>query len=67
MDLREYLFRNRIKISTFARSINYGRGYVTEIINGTKTPGKKLAKAIEEATNGQVTINEVLNKENRDE
>lgn len=60
MELREYLFRKRMKISEFSKQINYGRGYINEIINGTKKPGKKIAEAIEKATNGEVTAQEVL-------
>ncbi len=54
MDLREYLFRNRLTITEFAHRINYGRTYVNAIVTGTRTPGRKLAEAIAQATNGEV-------------
>jgi|LakMenEpi03Aug12_release.lakeMendotaPanAssembly.Ray.scaffolds.fasta_scaffold204368_2 hypothetical protein len=60
MDLREYLFRKRIKITHFAKQINYGRTYVNEIVNGTRKPGKKLALCIEKETNGEVTLVSLL-------
>jgi len=66
MDLREYLFRTKKKITDFAKEIGYGRGYITEIINGTKTPGKHLAKTIEHATNGEVTAEELMKGKNNE-
>lgn len=60
MNLREYLFHHRLKITAFAHRIEYGPGYVTEIINGTKKPGKKFAKAVEKATNGEVKAEDLL-------
>jgi DNA-binding transcriptional regulator YdaS (Cro superfamily) len=59
MDLREYLFRKRISLTEFSEQIGYARTYMSGVVNGKK-PGKKLAKAIEKATNGQVTVDELL-------
>jgi DNA-binding transcriptional regulator YdaS (Cro superfamily) len=61
MDLREYLFRNNIKVSEFAQMINYSRQHVSGVIHGTYKPGRKLAEAIEKATNGEVKARD-LNK-----
>ena len=60
MELREYLFRKRLKISDFAKEIGYGRTYVNEIVNRTKKPGKHLARQIEQATNGEVKAEDLL-------
>lgn len=60
MDLREYLFRKKIKIVDFAKEIQYGRTYVNEIVTGSKKPGKKFAQAVEKATEGAVTAKELL-------
>ena len=63
MDLREYLFRHRISVTAFSSQINYARTYISEIVNGVKKPGRKLAELIEKATNGEVKAEELL-KEN---
>jgi len=60
MELRDYLHKNRIKIIDFARQLEYGRTYINEIVNGTKRPGKRLAKEIERQTGGEVTVRELL-------
>lgn len=60
MDLREYLFRNRITITDFGKKIDCPRAYLSQIVNGHKKPGKRLAKAIQDATNDVVTIQELL-------
>ena len=62
MDLREYLFRKRFSVTEFAKKINYSRTYVNEIVTGNRTPGRKLAKAIEKETEGEVTAKELLGK-----
>jgi len=61
MQLREYLFYNRISIVDFAKSIGASRTYISTIVNGKAVPSKWLAKEIESATSGQVTVNELLN------
>ncbi len=60
MELREYLFRQRLKISDFAKKLGYGRTYINEIVNGTKKPGKHLARQIERETEGQVKAEDLL-------
>ena len=54
MDLREYLFRERMKINAFAKKINYDQSYISNVCSGKIKPGQKLATLIQEATNGQV-------------
>jgi transcriptional regulator with XRE-family HTH domain len=60
MDLREYLFRNNLHLSDFAKIVNYSRQHVSGVMHGTIKPGKKLAEAIEKATNGEVKAEELL-------
>lgn len=60
MTLREYLFYKRIKLIEFSASINYDMSYISKIVNGNRKPGKKLAAIIEKATNGEVTVEELL-------
>lgn len=63
MNLREYLFKKRITPTDFARAINYHPSYLQAITRGERLPGKKLAKIISDATNGEVTIEELLEQE----
>lgn len=65
MDLREYLFRHRLTVTEFAKVINYGRTYINNVVTGTRSPGKKLAKEIERATNGEVTVDELLKEKEK--
>jgi DNA-binding transcriptional regulator YdaS (Cro superfamily) len=54
MDLRTYLFFNRITQKKFSEQIGYQSAYIGLICQGRKKPGRKLAKLIELATEGQV-------------
>ncbi len=60
MELRRYLFENRVTIRTFAKDINYAIQTISMIVNGRQKAGKKLAKIIEKHTNGAVTADEVI-------
>lgn len=62
MDLREYLFRKKMSVAQFGRNINYAPGYISRIIHNKKKPGKKLAKIIEKATDGEVKADELIRK-----
>lgn len=58
MDLREYLFRNRITCKAFSELVNYQRTYISKVIHGKIKPGRKLIQAIMKATNGQVSASD---------
>ena len=60
MELREWLHQNRMKISTFSRQIGYAREYITNVSNRKSIPGRHLARTISNATNGEVTIQELM-------
>ena len=60
MRLKEYLFRNNIKVTTFARRIDVNRNYLNRIVLGHVRPGRFLAQTIELATNGNVKVQELL-------
>jgi len=60
MHLREYLWKHKITIQQFAEKVSYNRNYISLVMKGEKKAGKRLAKAIEEATNGEVTAEELL-------
>jgi DNA-binding transcriptional regulator YdaS (Cro superfamily) len=59
MDLREYLFKTRISQTEFAKIVQTTRRYVNAISNSRYRPGPRLAKDIEAATNGAVTVAEL--------
>ncbi len=63
MDLREYLFRKKMTVAEFGRQINFSRIHLSKIIHGERRPSPKLAKIIEQATNGEVIAKELLGKE----
>lgn len=52
--LRAYLEANNIRRSAFAESVGVSKGYVTELLNGSKTPGLQLAVKIDAETCGAV-------------
>lgn len=60
MELKLYLVKNRLTINEFSEMLNYSRTHLSAIINGRLSPSKKLAKMIEKATNGEVSIKELL-------
>lgn len=64
MNFREYLFKKRITQVEFAKKLEVSRGHLSQILNGTKHPSRKLAKKIEEHTEGKVTAVELLFPEN---
>lgn len=59
MELRDYLHQQRITRKAFAESIDYNPSSIRNVLRGQK-PGKKLATAIERATGGLVTIDDVI-------
>ncbi len=61
MLLRDYLHHNRITYEEFGKNINYGAKYICGIANGSRRPGRKVIELIVQATQGQVTAEEILN------
>lgn len=61
MDLREYLFKNRMTLVEFSRVVDFNRDHLSRVMHGRKRPSKKLARIIEKATNGHVKAQELLN------
>ena len=64
VDFREYLFKKRITQVDFAKRLGISRGHLSQILHGSKHPSRKLAKKIEEETEGKVTAVELLLPEN---
>lgn len=63
MNLREYLFLKRMSVTEFSKLVDHSRNYISQIVNGKHIPSKKLARAIEKATNGEVTAEELIKGE----
>lgn len=61
MDLREYVFRKRTNLVELSKKIPCSRNYLSEIALGKKIPSPIFAKVIEMVTNGEVTVEELLN------
>lgn len=64
MNLREYLFKKRITQVEFSKRLEVSRGHLNQILLGPKHPSRKLAKKIEELTEGKVSAIELLFPEN---
>ncbi len=60
MNLKEYLFFEKKTISKFAEELLLDRSYMNSVVNQKVKPSKRLAKAIEIATQGKVTAQEML-------
>jgi transcriptional regulator with XRE-family HTH domain len=60
MDLDEYLFRKRVSQTEFAKELGISRNHLGEILRGRRSPSVKLAKKIEELSQGEVTKEEAL-------
>ncbi len=58
--LDEYLFRTKTTKKAFAEKIGISQGHLQHILSGIKNPSVKLAKKIEEFTEGRVSKEEVL-------
>lgn len=63
MDLRTYLFQKRRSIADFSRQLKCSRDHLSRIINGKLKPSQRLAEDIEQLTDGEVTVQELLGSE----
>lgn len=59
MDLRRYMFENRLTSVEVAKRLECSRQLVTMVRAG-KRVSKRFAKDIERMTDGQVTVQEIL-------
>ncbi len=68
MNLRDYLYFNRICNKEFAKKLGKNSSYISLVVNGRKPAGRLLIEAIFEATQGQVTYEDMrkLNMENNE-
>lgn len=61
MELDEWLFKNKMTASDFAKSLECNRNWMYSVVNKRVKPGKRLARDIVLATQGQVTEKELMN------
>lgn len=65
MNLREYISKEKLKdkkftMETFSKKLKCTRNHLSEVAHGRRNCGTHLAILIEQATNGQVTAEELL-------
>jgi len=60
MSLDEYLWRNKISRTDFAKLLGVSRSHLQQILSGNRNASIKLAKKIEEVTQGKVSKEEML-------
>ena len=54
LTLKEYMYNNRMTVAQVAGMVDYSQGHIQSVISGKYTMSKKLARAIEKATQGVV-------------
>jgi transcriptional regulator with XRE-family HTH domain len=63
MDLRHYLFENRVTATELAKKINTTPGQVSLWANGKQIPNMRFATKIYKATNKQVGMEDWIKEE----
>lgn len=58
--IKEYLFRNNLTVKEFAFQLKISNSYLYQLINGDRKPSLKLALKIEECTQGDVDVKQLL-------
>lgn len=62
MNLRDYLHFERVTQEEFAKRINYTSQYISSHIGRRQNVSKKFAQEVVKATNGKVTMEEVMSQ-----
>ncbi len=60
MELEEWLYKNKMTIADLSRTLECDKFYLNRIVNKHLKPGKRLARDIVLATQGQVTEKELM-------
>ncbi len=63
MELRDYLFQNRITCAALSKQIGISGNHLILIKNKRLKPSVNLAREIEIATGGQVTYSELMGEQ----
>ena len=64
MKLSEYLELNKVKRGDFARRIGVTGGWITQLCDGTGWPSREVAERILAETDGAVSADDFLAREN---
>jgi DNA-binding XRE family transcriptional regulator len=62
MDLRTYLFMNKIKLEKFAETVGCSYTHMMQIKNFKRIPSLILAKSIARETGNKVTVKSLMRK-----
>lgn len=54
MDLREYLFHNRLTQKEMSKRLGISKKYMCDIVHGKHRPSMRLARDIEVETKGEI-------------
>lgn len=65
MNLRTYLFHQRLSVTEFSKILGCSRIHLSEIVNGRRVPSLMLAKSIERETNGEVKVEDLMGTGNK--
>jgi len=60
MDLREYIFYNRLKMKDVASALDCSSAYLSLLKDGKARPSRRLARDIVEFTKGNVTYDYLM-------
>ena len=60
MNLQKYIEAKKIKQIDFAELIGISAAFVNQMCKGTRRPSANIALKIQEATNGKVSVMELL-------
>lgn len=66
MHLREYLEKNKISITDFAKRTEFSRPFVSLLLHGRRRISPRAAKIISSFTDGEVSVKEILSLNNED-
>jgi transcriptional regulator with XRE-family HTH domain len=62
MKLKEYLIREKISVTNAAKKLGISRTYLDMIIKNDRNPSLELAQAIEDFTDGEVSVDRLISK-----
>jgi transcriptional regulator with XRE-family HTH domain len=62
MRLRQYLKKENMTVTEFAKRLNVHKNHIFMIINGSRRPSIHLAREIETLTDKYVTIDDLIEK-----
>lgn len=60
MKIDEFIGKRKVNITQLAKEIGYDQAYLNKVLNGFYKPSRQVATALEEASNGQITYDDLL-------